>query len=276
MVDDFMVCVDRLISPSDCLVNGGVGKNVEAVAAAATTSGLNENGDGPVKGFGDGGEGCSSVKEVEDMVECRICQEEDEEHEMEAPCACNGTLKFAHRKCIQRWCNKKGNTTCEICKQVFSPNYSVPPVRANPDIMAIDIRQALGQQIDLRNPHLLALAAAEHRFLRSEYEDYASANTGSIVCFRSVVAQICAQVLLILLVRLALMITRDSGVEQEYPTFFNVKFRFRFFNLLGSFCHAISWLDQCTLFTSEGEDMADSVWIDSMSRISSKRWRFTL
>ena len=27
-------------------------------------------------------------------------------------------LQFAHRRCIQRWCNEKGNTICEICKQV--------------------------------------------------------------------------------------------------------------------------------------------------------------
>lgn len=31
-------------------------------------------------------------------------------------CICN--VQFAHRKCIQRWCNKKGNITCEICNQV--------------------------------------------------------------------------------------------------------------------------------------------------------------
>lgn len=29
-----------------------------------------------------------------------------------------GCMQFAHRKCIQRWCNKKGNITCEICNQV--------------------------------------------------------------------------------------------------------------------------------------------------------------
>ncbi|KAG4390987.1 hypothetical protein GLYMA_05G091701v4 [Glycine max] len=27
-------------------------------------------------------------------------------------------MQFAHRKCIQRWCNKKRNTICEICNQV--------------------------------------------------------------------------------------------------------------------------------------------------------------
>ncbi|XP_051126524.1 uncharacterized protein LOC127248288 isoform X2 [Andrographis paniculata] len=53
--------------------------------------------------------------------------------------------EFAHRKCIQRWCNKKGDTTCEICNQVFSPNYTCPPPppqpRSNSDVMTIDIRR---------------------------------------------------------------------------------------------------------------------------------------
>lgn len=78
-------------------------------------------------------------------------------------------MQFAHRKCIQRWCNKKGDITCEICNQVgifcadlyvgtgmllvtcfedcdfscwqvFSPNYTTPPPRTNGDVLAIDIR----------------------------------------------------------------------------------------------------------------------------------------
>lgn len=27
-------------------------------------------------------------------------------------------LQYAHRRCVQRWCNEKGNITCEICHQV--------------------------------------------------------------------------------------------------------------------------------------------------------------
>ncbi|KAG6787048.1 hypothetical protein NC652_007094 [Populus alba x Populus x berolinensis] len=52
---------------------------------------------------------------------CRICHEAEFESckSLEAPCACSGTVKFAHRECIQRWCNEKGNTNCEICLQVF-------------------------------------------------------------------------------------------------------------------------------------------------------------
>ncbi|KAI7979182.1 hypothetical protein LOK49_Contig464G00001 [Camellia lanceoleosa] len=49
--------------------------------------------------------------------------------------------QFAHRKCIQRWCNKKGDITCEIWSQVYSPNYILPPKSCSPEVMAIDIRQ---------------------------------------------------------------------------------------------------------------------------------------
>lgn len=27
--------------------------------------------------------------------------------------------QFAHRACVQRWCNEKGDITCEICNQVM-------------------------------------------------------------------------------------------------------------------------------------------------------------
>ncbi|KAI5567766.1 hypothetical protein BDE02_13G113800 [Populus trichocarpa] len=224
MVDDFMVCVDRIIVASTCFEsvhNGerdrnrsdGVGVGV-GVGATSKDGNVSESVVS-VKG-NEEGSSCS-LKEVE-MVECRICQEEAEVLAMEAPCACNGTLKchlqFAHRKCIQRWCNKKGDITCEICNQVFSPNYSLPPARINPDVMAIDIRQAWGHHIDLHDSHLLAL---EHQLLQSEYEDYAVANSSSIACLRSVALIL----LIILLLRQALMVTRDSGMVQESSTFFS-------------------------------------------------------
>ncbi|KAJ1284828.1 hypothetical protein BS78_03G234900 [Paspalum vaginatum] len=60
------------------------------------------------------------------MVECRICQEEGDEAYMETPCTCKGSLKYAHHRCVQRWCNEKGDTRCEICLQQFTPNYTAP------------------------------------------------------------------------------------------------------------------------------------------------------
>uniref|UniRef100_A0A452YX53 RING-CH-type domain-containing protein n=1 Tax=Aegilops tauschii subsp. strangulata TaxID=200361 RepID=A0A452YX53_AEGTS len=57
------------------------------------------------------------------MRQCRICHEEEDEScaAMESPCACSGSLKYAHRGCVQRWCDEKGSTLCEICLQVGSP-----------------------------------------------------------------------------------------------------------------------------------------------------------
>ena len=52
------------------------------------------------------------------LVQCRICHDEDEDLNMDTPCSCSGTLQYAHRICVQRWCNEKGDTTCEICQQV--------------------------------------------------------------------------------------------------------------------------------------------------------------
>lgn len=61
------------------------------------------------------------------FAECRICHDEDEDSNMETPCACCGSLKYAHRRCVQRWCNEKGNTICEICLKPFKPDYTSPP-----------------------------------------------------------------------------------------------------------------------------------------------------
>jgi len=33
------------------------------------------------------------------------------------PCNVRYVGEFANRNCMQRWCNKKGNTTCQICNQ---------------------------------------------------------------------------------------------------------------------------------------------------------------
>ncbi|KAF8041543.1 hypothetical protein BT93_A0210 [Corymbia citriodora subsp. variegata] len=188
MADDVTVRVDGVaVKPaaarSDSSAGGGAPERERQMQAMA----------GVVVVVVDGGEGCSATataakKKTRErvVVECRICQEEDEVQAMESPCACSGTLKFAHRKCIQRWCNKKGDINCEICNQVFSPNYSLPPATISPDLVAIDVRRAWGPHINLRDSHLIALAAAERQFLRSDYEEYAVENSSSIACLRSV------------------------------------------------------------------------------------------
>ncbi|KAJ0631675.1 putative E3 ubiquitin-protein ligase MARCH [Helianthus annuus] len=80
-------------------------------------------------------------------------------------------MQFAHRKCIQKCCNKIGDITCEICNQFYSLDYTIPPARTNPDVMTIDIRHAWGPQIDLRDAHFLDFDSENH-FLELDYEDY--------------------------------------------------------------------------------------------------------
>ncbi|KAL2345470.1 hypothetical protein Fmac_006755 [Flemingia macrophylla] len=82
------------------------------------------------------------LKLLSGIPRCRICHEEEFESSetMEAPCACSGTVKFAHRDCIQRWCNEKGNTTCELCLQQYEPGYTAPPNKSKINDEAMSIR----------------------------------------------------------------------------------------------------------------------------------------
>ncbi|GKE60115.1 zinc finger, RING-CH-type, zinc finger, RING/FYVE/PHD-type containing protein, partial [Tanacetum coccineum] len=127
-------------------------------------------------------------------------------------------ILFAHRKCIQKWCNKKGDITCEICNQVYSPDYTLPPTRINPDVMTIDIRHAWGPQMNLRDAHFLAFASGEHRFLEPDYEEFDVASNSSIAYLRYMALIL----MIILLVRQALLVTRDLGMVPESSKFFKV------------------------------------------------------
>ncbi|CAA0831982.1 RING/FYVE/PHD zinc finger superfamily protein [Striga hermonthica] len=150
---------------------------------------------------------------------CRICHEEEEEEEeefesccnksFEAPCACSGTLKFAHRDCVQRWCYEKGNTTCEICLQKFEPGYTCPPPKkANQFVTSVTIRESLGVGRDEEEQ--------ENRGQVFEAEDYDDsecayeANKSASSCCR-----------LVALIITALLLTRHLfGVvigEETYP-----------------------------------------------------------
>eukprot|EP00270_Netrium_digitus_P019196 TRINITY_DN7529_c0_g1_i1.p1 TRINITY_DN7529_c0_g1~~TRINITY_DN7529_c0_g1_i1.p1 ORF type:complete len:375 (+),score=85.07 TRINITY_DN7529_c0_g1_i1:253-1377(+) len=72
----------------------------------------------------------SSFASEKQIGECRICQEEDDVSNLEQPCACSGTLEFAHRSCVQKWCNEKRNTVCEICHQPYKSGYTAPRPRS--------------------------------------------------------------------------------------------------------------------------------------------------
>ncbi|MQL96676.1 hypothetical protein Taro_029353 [Colocasia esculenta] len=100
----------------------------------------------------------------------------------------NYARRYAHRKCVQRWCNEKGDIVCEICLQQFKPGYTAPPLfhyggipmnfRGNWEI----------SRRDLHNPRFIALVAADRNFGDADYDDYSTSGTRSMLYCRSVAA----------------------------------------------------------------------------------------
>ncbi|KAG7563374.1 hypothetical protein ISN44_As10g001840 [Arabidopsis suecica] len=148
-------------------------------------------------------------------AECRICSDESPVENLESPCACSGSLKYAHRKCVQRWCNEKGNIICEICHQSYQPGYTAPPPPLQPEETTIDIGGGWTiSGLDVHDPRLLAIAEAERRYLESEYVEYtASSASGAAFC-RSAALILMA----LLLLRHALTITDDADGEEDDPS----------------------------------------------------------
>ncbi|KAJ7283121.1 hypothetical protein O6H91_19G083000 [Diphasiastrum complanatum] len=188
---------------SDHIVSFGCVENLQ-------TEGLNENESSP---------NASTLTEGANtfplgLQECRICQEEDEEGNLETPCACSGTVKFAHRKCVQRWCNEKGDTICEICHQSYKNGYTATP---RPD----DSGEAWGltgiHQLDPRDQRIISMAAAQHHMLEAEYNDFSAANASGTACCRSAALILMA----LLLLRHALSMAA-SGADEDASTFFTL------------------------------------------------------
>ncbi|KAL8214854.1 hypothetical protein R6Q57_004303 [Mikania cordata] len=119
-----------------------------------------------------------SISSAADVIFCRICHETEFESSksMESPCSCSGTVKFAHRDCIQRWCDEKGNTSCEICLQEFEPGYSSPlKLIQNNSIVSLEM-----PEIEVRS----AIVDQQVRILEAEYPQCTSttADTSASIC----------------------------------------------------------------------------------------------
>ncbi|KAJ0238204.1 RING/FYVE/PHD zinc finger superfamily protein [Hirschfeldia incana] len=152
-------------------------------------------------------------------VECRICQEEDSVKNLESPCSCSGSLKYAHRKCVQRWCNEKGDTICEICHKSYQPGYTAPPPPP-PNDTVIDIGEdwANGVPLDLNDPRILAMAAAERHFFDAEYDEYDDSNSSGAAFLRS--AALIFMALLLLRHAMNLSNNNSDGQEDDPSAFF--------------------------------------------------------
>ncbi|KAG8090196.1 hypothetical protein GUJ93_ZPchr0011g28348 [Zizania palustris] len=162
-------------------------------------------------------------------VECRICQEEDCAKNLEQPCACSGSLKYAHRACVQRWCNEKGDITCEICHEQYKPGYTAPP-RPEPDDTIIDIGGEWA-----RDPRIIAVAAAQRRLLETEYDEYAGTDASGAAFCRSAALILMA----LLLLRHALSISDNEG-DDDASTMFSL-FLLRAAGFLLP-CYIMAWI----------------------------------
>jgi len=170
-------------------------------------------------------------------AECRICQEEDSIKNLERPCTCNGSLKYAHRACVQRWCNEKGDITCEICHEQYKPGYTAPP-RVQPDETTIDISgdwTIAGTPLDLRDPRILAVAAAQRRLLEAEYDEYNGNDANGAAFCRSAALILMA----LLLLRHALSISDNEG-DDDASTMFSL-FLLRAAGFLLP-CYIMAWI----------------------------------
>ncbi|XP_078444296.1 uncharacterized protein LOC144713564 [Wolffia australiana] len=161
-------------------------------------------------------------------VECRICQEEDGIKNLDSPCACRGSLKYAHRACLQQWVNEKGDLTCEICHESYKSGSVVPP-RIIPDETAIDVGP-----FDLHDPRLLAMTSAQRLFLEAEFDEYAARNVSGVSFCRSAALILIA----LLLLRHAVFINDSEGEDDASTLFFVFLLRAASFLLP---CYIMAW-----------------------------------
>uniref|UniRef100_A0ACD5YT99 Uncharacterized protein n=1 Tax=Avena sativa TaxID=4498 RepID=A0ACD5YT99_AVESA len=181
---------------------------------AVDVRGLISSRAGEVAGLASRGE---EVEALIGMAECRICQEEDLTKNLESPCACSGSLKYAHRGCVQRWCNEKGDIICEICHESYKPGYTAPPP-INHDETTIEISgdwSISGNRLDLHDPRILAMAAAQHRLLEDEYDEYTATNNNAAAFCRSIFLILMA----LLLLRHTITITSSDDEDDASAVF---------------------------------------------------------
>ncbi|XP_031253275.1 uncharacterized protein LOC116111219 isoform X1 [Pistacia vera] len=188
MGDHFVLLMDRLLTESTIEAAIESNNRLQQAAALANKDSMAKLSSHRV----DKDIGSSPSK----LVECRICHDEDQDSNMEIPCSCCGSLKYAHRNCVQRWCNEKGDTICEICREQYKPGYTAPPplfhygdnFRANWEI----------SRRDLHNPQFISMVTADREFLDSNFDEYYTPSSRSLLCCRIIAIIVYFMVLLVL------------------------------------------------------------------------------
>ncbi|GLU04665.1 hypothetical protein SLE2022_218030 [Rubroshorea leprosula] len=205
MGDHFVLLVGRLITEST-LAAAIESRNQALLATTSAFGDTKPVNSSPKVDFED-------VSTPRKIVECRICQDEDVDSNMETPCSCCGSLKYVHRSCVQRWCNEKGDTICEICHQQFKPGYTAPP-----PLFQIPVNYRGNWEISrrgLNNPRFIAMVSTDGDVNDASYDDYSVSTTRRIICYRIV-----ALIFMVLLVlRHTLPLILSGTYEYSFPLF---------------------------------------------------------
>ncbi|KAI4357699.1 hypothetical protein L6164_001633 [Bauhinia variegata] len=214
MGDHFVLLVDRLLTESS-LEAALESRNRSMQAASSAVKDTEVDISLMKMGLGD-------MKSPGKMVECRICQDEDEDSSMEIPCSCCGSLKYAHRRCVQRWCNEKGDTICEICQQPFKPGYTAPPPLFQFGRIPMSFRGNWEiSRRDLNSAHLVSMVSSDQNLINSNYDQYSASPTGSLICCRS----IAVIVMVLLILRHSLPLILSTNHEYSLSVFMLLLFR---------------------------------------------------
>ncbi len=56
---------------------------------------------------------------TESNIECKFCLDEDKISNLISPCKCDGSLKYVHLYCLEKYHLKKYLEHCEICKDTY-------------------------------------------------------------------------------------------------------------------------------------------------------------
>ncbi|XP_022641441.1 uncharacterized protein LOC106771326 isoform X2 [Vigna radiata var. radiata] len=214
MGDHFELLVDRLLTEST-LEAAIESRNKSMLAASSAVNDVKIDLNLMKVGLDD-------IKFPGKLVECRICHDDDEDTNMETPCSCCGSLKYAHRRCIQRWCNEKGDTTCEICHQQFRPGYTAPPPLFQFGRIPMSFRGNWEiSRRDLNSTHLVSMVPTDQNVNTSNYDQYSASVTGSVICCRSIVVIF----MLLLILRHTLPLVISGNKEYYFPLFLLLLFR---------------------------------------------------
>ena len=73
--------------------------------------------------------GIDDDTEEEALDCCRYCAQPASAADLVSPCGCKGSLKFAHKECVQKWIStpkERTSCACEVCGEEWRGDFNIP------------------------------------------------------------------------------------------------------------------------------------------------------